>query len=232
MILKQASPKVFIVVPAYNEASVIRNTVQELSKTEYEIVIVDDGSQDYTQEAISGLSVHKLRHSINMGQGAALQTGMQYALQQGADIVIHFDADGQHRVEDLPSLIFPLLIGKADLVLGSRFLAKEASQSVPIFRKILLKMGTLINGLFTGYWLSDAHNGLRALNRKALCKIQLKENGMAHATEILLEARKHRLRTQEVAVTLRYTAYSQQKGQSSWNAINIFNDIVLRKIFP
>jgi glycosyltransferase involved in cell wall biosynthesis len=224
--------KVYIVVPAYNEGAVIRQTLQELLQTGYEVVLVDDASTDQTRAEVADLNIHYLYHRLNLGQGAALETGMRYARAKEADYVVHFDADGQHRVEDIEKLLAPLRAGEADICLGSRFMGGSTSGSLPTKRKLLLKAATLVNGLFTGLWLSDAHNGLRALNRQALQGIRLKEPRMAHATEILTEIRRLKLRYREVPVEIRYSDYSLQKGQSLWNAFNILTDLIVRKIFP
>lgn len=223
---------VYIIVPVFNEAAVIRSVLIGLLQTGYTIVVVDDASTDALRLQLSDLPVHYLRHRINLGQGAALETGMAFARMYQAEYVVHFDADGQHRIEDIPVLLAPLLAGKTDVVLGSRFSGGQTNQQLPWSRKVLLKTAILVNGLFTGLWLTDAHNGLRALNQKALDKIRLKEARMAHATEILSEIRQHHLRYQEVAVEIQYSDYSLQKGQSAWNAVNILSDLILRKIFP
>lgn len=220
---------VYVIVPAYNEESVIRETVRGLVDAGYEVIVVDDGSTDQTVNVLKGLPIHFLRHAVNLGQGAALQTGMRYAQQLNATAVVHFDADGQHRVEDIARLLAPIQADEADVVLGSRFLSDTST--VPWRRKWLLKGAILINALFTGLWLSDAHNGLRALNATALGKITFQENGMAHATEILSEIRQHRLRYQEVPVQIHYSAYSQQKGQSAWHAFSILSDLFVRSFF-
>lgn len=227
--MKQA-PRIGIIIPTYNEAPVIRATLQDLLPMRYELIVVDDGSTDGTRALIADLPIHYLRHPVNLGQGAALQTGMCYAVQRSLAYVLHFDADGQHAAADIPHLLEPLLKDEADVVLGSRF--KSSVLEVPLLRRLLLRAAIVFNGLMTGLWLSDAHNGLRALNLRACQLIRLKENGMAHATEILMEIRKHQLRYQEVGVRVRYSAYSQSKGQSAWNALNILSDIILRKLFP
>lgn len=221
---------VFILVPAFNEGPVIRQTLEELLPLEHQIILVDDGSSDNTLEQVQDLPIHILSHMVNLGQGAALQTGMHYALSAGAEILVHFDADGQHQASDIPALIQPIVDGQVDVVLGSRFLG-ENNSDIPLFRKCLLKSGILLNGLLTGLWLSDAHNGLRAMNRKALSHIHLRENGMAHATEILSEINRHQLRFQEIPVHIQYSAYATSKGQSSWNAFNILSDLILHKLF-
>ncbi|MEM7367585.1 MAG: glycosyltransferase family 2 protein [Bacteroidota bacterium] len=221
---------VFILVPAYNEEQVIRQTLQSLLPLGHQIVVIDDGSTDDTRQQLHDLPIHLLTHMVNLGQGAALQTGMHYALSAGAEIVVHFDSDGQHQASDIAALIQPILDKEADLVLGSRFLSDQPS-GIPLSRKILLKSAIVLNGLLTGLWLSDAHNGLRAMNRKALTHIHIRENRMAHATEILSEIKKHGLRFKEVPVFIQYSAYAKAKGQSGWNAFNILSDLILHKLF-
>lgn len=221
---------IFIVIPSYNEGEVLRDTVSSLQSLPYEIVVVDDGSKVDSHPMLAGLRVHYLRHPLNLGQGAALQTGMDYALEKGADVVIHFDADGQHDLNDIPTFLNALENG-ADVVLGSRFLRASDLEQVPKGKRILLRGAKIINGIFTGMWLTDAHNGFRALNRKALEAIDLTENRMAHATEILSLIKAAKLKVQEVPVTIRYTEYSQAKGQKWTNSINILIDLILSKLF-
>jgi len=221
---------VFVVVPVYNEVRVIAQTLTDLLVTDYQVVVVDDGSKDGTWYEVTRLPVYALQHPVNLGQGAALQTGTIFALIQGAEIIVHFDADGQHRVADIPALIAPLRQGSADLALGSRFLRPEDIQAIPPARRILLRLACLVNGVMTGVWLSDAHNGLRALTREAASKIHLRENRFAHASELLAQVQKGRLRYVEVPTRVVYSDYSRAKGQSAWNAVNIFIDMILQKI--
>ena len=222
---------IYVIVPAYNEGPVIRDTLTPLLSLGYTVVLVDDGSQDNTCERVSGLPIHLLRHPINLGQGAALQTGMDYVLSLGARAVVHFDADGQHPPERIQALLDPILSGQADIVLGSRFLDKQSSQAVPRLKRWVLKLGTLFTGLVSGVWLTDTHNGLRALSRDAIQKLQITEPRMAHASEIIGLIGKHRLHYTEIPTQIHYTEYSRQKGQSVWNALNIVIDIFLGKIF-
>ena len=222
--------KIFIIIPCYNEKEVIRNTILPLMALPYEVVVVDDGSAENILEEIDDLNIHFLRHPVNLGQGAALQTGMDYAYQCEADFLVHFDADGQHQISDLEKMLKPLLENTCDVVLGSRFLNDQTKSEVPFYKRILLQSAKLVNGLFTGIWLSDAHNGFRALNREAFSKIRLEENNMVHATEIIQQIKQHELRYQEVSTEIIYTEYSKQKGQSPLNAISIFIDLILKKL--
>jgi len=222
--------QIFIVMPAYNEGRIVRKTLFPLVDAGFSVVVVDDGSKDNTWRQLAGLGVHRLRHPFNLGQGAALQTGVTYALQQGAQYIVHFDADGQHSPEDIRGLLEPVMNGKADVALGSRFLRREDWQAVPPARRLLLKGAIMVNWLLAGLWLSDAHNGARALSRRAAQKIVLHENGFAHATEILQQIKTHHLRYVERPTRIRYTDYSQKKGQRAWHALDIFVDLVIRRL--
>lgn len=222
--------KIFVIIPSYNEGSVLRETILSLGEN-YKIVVVDDASSDNTKHVVSDLSVYYLRHPINLGQGASLQTGMDFAYQQGADIVVHFDADGQHNSGDILRFIEKLQKDNLDVVIGSRFIKSEDTVLVPPFKRIVLMVAKFINGLVTGLWLTDAHNGFRVLNRRALKVIQLKENRMAHATEILTQINHHKLHYKELDTRVIYTDYSKQKGQNWTNSFNILFDLIVNRYF-
>lgn len=220
---------VWIVIAAYNEEHSIGHVVQGLVKAGYKnVVVVDDGSKDKTSEIAKKFTKHVVRHKFNQGQGAGLRTGIKYALKHGAEIIVTFDADGQHRVEDIPALIKPVANGEVDVALGSRFL--KGGSDVPFFRKIILKIGILVVWLFYGIKLTDVHNGFRALSRKAAEQIEITMNRMEHASEILSEIKKKHLRYVEVPVVIKYTKYSQEHGQSSWNALKIFYKMLVHKL--
>ena len=219
-----------MIVRAYNEASVIRETITGLLGLGFQVAVVDDGSTDETWAVMQQLPIHRVRHPINLGPGAAFQTIVEYALRQGADVVVNFDADGQHRVEDIQVLLEPLFAGNADVVLGSRFLRSGDAQSIPLVRRVVLQGARLVNFLFTGMWLSDAHNGLRAMTRHAASCLDLRETGFAYATEMLEQIRHHRLRCVECPTHIRYTEYSLAKGQRLSNALNIFLDLIVGRM--
>ena len=223
------SGRTFVVIPSYNEGAALKDVVASVLACGYDVVVVDDGSAVPAARQLDGLKCHCLRHSLNLGQGAALQTGMAFAKRHGADAVVHFDADGQHDVADIPRFLTELEKG-ADVVLGSRFLRADDEVAVPKGRRMMLRLARVINGLFTGLWLTDAHNGFRALNRKALDVIDLRENRMAHATEILSQIRHHGLAYKEIPVTVRYTDYSRAKGQRWMNSLDILLDLLLDKL--
>lgn len=229
-IQENSSNKIVVIVPAYNEEPVIKKILLEILEKGYTVIVVDDGSDISLKQSLNYLPVYFLRHQANLGQGAALQTGFDYAKKLQPDFIVTIDADGQHHCSSIDSLIEPLITNEADIVLGSRFLSKDKT-AVPFGKKIVLHSARVINYFFSGLMLSDAHNGLRAFNKNALQKINVTENRMAHASEFLFEIKKHRLRYKEVPVTIAYTEYSKQKGQSVWDSIRILFDLILYKLF-
>lgn len=222
------SGKVWIVVPAYNEAARIDRTIEGLVQQFPNVVVVDDGSRDNTFEKIEKHPVWALRHPINLGQGAALQTGIDFAMQQGAQIIITFDADGQHDAHDLQRLIQPLETGKADITLGSRFLGKTVN--MPTSRWVVLKLGVLFTRICSRIRVTDTHNGLRAFTRKAASEIRITQNRMAHASEILDQIRIHSLRFEEVPVTIHYSDVVLEKGQQNSAAVKVAAQFLLGRM--
>ncbi len=221
----------YIVIPAHNEASVIRATVEPLIAAGYTVVVVDDGSTDGTAEALDGLPIVRLHHAVNLGAGAATETGVEYARRNGAEFVVHFDADGQHDAQQIPAMLAPLREGRADVVLGSRFMREEDRRKVPPARRLLLRAAVLFSAFSTRLPLTDAHIGFRAFSRRGFEAVRLREPGFAHGSEIPAEIHRLKLRWVEVPASVRYTDYSRQKGQSGWNAINILIDLVVRRVF-
>jgi glycosyltransferase involved in cell wall biosynthesis len=219
---------VFVVVPAFNEAPAIGAVLGELRAAYPNVVVVDDGSTDGTAQVARTTAAHVMRHPINCGQGAALQTGIEFALQCGAEYIVTFDADGQHRVEDVAALLAPIRSGECDIVLGSRFLGQ--SVGVPPLRRMVLRFGVLFTRLVSRVNLTDAHNGLRAFSRRAAQRINLRLDRMAHATELIDQVRQSGLRFKEVPVQIRYTAYSLRKGQSARGAIRIALHYLLGRV--
>jgi len=220
---------VWIVVAAYNEAARVAATVAGVRACGYRnVVVVDDGSRDATGDEALSAGAWVLRHAINLGQGAALQTGLRFALLKGAAYLVTFDADGQHDPEEIARLLAPVRSGAADVALGSRFLGK--AENIPLVRKLVLKAGVVFTRVFSGVRVTDTHNGFRALSRKAAQTIRIRQNRMAHASEILDEVQAHGLRYVEVPVTIRYTAESLAKGQSSWNALRIVGQLLMGRL--
>jgi len=214
-----------VVIAAFNEAQVIRGVVGEVAAQGYPVVVVDDGSRDDTAASARMLGVTVLRHAINLGQGAALQTGIEYALCRGADHIVTFDADGQHACDDIPALVAAL--ATHDIALGSRFLGKQvvgASRS----RKLFLRTATTLSNRMSGMKLTDAHCGLRAFRASAAPALCITQDRMAHASELLRKIHTSGLRVVEVPVTVKYTAHSMRKGQGGLQAIRILFDYFFR----
>lgn len=216
---------IFIIIPAYNEEKTIGDVIVSLLEAGYQnIVVVNDGSTDKTAQAVESYPVYLINHIVNLGQGAALRTGTDFVLEKGADIIVHFDADGQHQAKDIEKLVAAINSGY-DLGLGSRFLGGR--QSIPWSKKyFILKPGIIFNWIFTGLKLTDAHNGFRALSRLAAQKIKITQNSMAHSTEIPAEIKKHNLNFMEVPVDILYQNY----GQGLSGGVKIIFDL-LKKNF-
>lgn len=223
------SEDVFIIMPAFNEGPAIGDVIAGLLSDYPRVVVVDDGSVDDTAERALAAGAVVLRHPLNRGQGAALQTGLDYALAQGARYVVTFDSDGQHRPEDVFRLLEPIEAGRADVALGSRFLGD--SSSVPPLRRLLLKGAVLFTRWTSGTSLTDAHNGLRALSRPAAERIRIRLDRMAHASELVDQIRRLGLAWVEVPVTVRYTPYSLAKGQRAGDAVKVVLDYLLGRVF-
>lgn len=219
----------YVVIPAYNEGLVISRVVGEVKRAGYVTVVVDDGSSDATAEAARAAGAVVIGHPFNLGQGAALQTGIDYALAQAAEVIVTFDADGQHRVGDISRLIEALAHERVDFVLGSRFLGQ--APNLPPLRRLLLRAATAFTRLTTGLQVTDTHNGLRAMTRRGAAAIKLRQNRMAHASEWLSQIAASGLRYVELPVTIEYTAYSLAKGQTLGDAVLILLDLFARRLY-
>lgn len=222
------NPRVYVVIPAYNEAAVIADVITAVKASCPDIIVVDDGSRDATGAIARRSGVYVIRHVINRGQGAALQTGIEFALMAGADIIVTFDADGQHDAADISRLTAPIIAGACDIALGSRFLGETID--LPAVRRLLLRAGILFTRVTSGAAVSDTHNGLRAFSRRAAECIRLRLDGMAHASEIIDQVIRSGLPWREIPVTIRYTDYSRAKGQSSRGAIKIAMHYLLGRV--
>jgi glycosyltransferase involved in cell wall biosynthesis len=200
--MRPLNPDTWVIIPVYNEATVIAQVLADLGRAFDNIVCVDDGSADGSADRILESRAHLVRHPVNLGQGAALQTGLTYALQRpGARYFVTFDADGQHRPEDAARMVEVARSENADVVLGSRFL---------------------------GLGLTDAHNGLRVFTRPVVERLRIVMNDMAHASEIVSVLARSPWTVREVPVTIHYTEYSRSKGQSLLNGVNILFDLSVR----
>jgi len=214
----------WVVIAAFNEGKVIREVVGEVVRGGWSVVVVDDGSKDDTAEAARVPGAVVIRHPINRGQGASLQTGIDYALRRGARYLVTFDADGQHDAADIPVLVEAL--ADADVALGSRFLGRV--EGAKGSRVAMLKTATAVSNRMSGMKLTDAHCGLRAFRREAAPSLRITQDRMAHASELLRKIKTAGLRVVEMPVTIRYTEHSMSKGQGGIQAVRILFDYFFR----
>ncbi len=220
---------IYIVIAAYNEEKSIGRVLKNLRKAGYNnIVVVDDGSKDRTSEVAEESGAKVLKHVVNRGQGAALKTGIDCALEQGAEIIVTFDADGQFLASDVSMMVKPVASGVVDITIGSRFLG--VAKNIPALKKIVLKMGKIFMNLMYNINVTDSQNGFRAMSRDAAQKIEITADRMEHTSEILGEIAKKRLRFAEVPVTVIYSDYSIQKGQSWTKMFELGTKLLLRKL--
>ena len=220
-------PRCVVVVPLFNEETVITGVVTDLQKHFSRIVCVDDGSSDGSAEAARRAGATVIAHPMNLWQGAALQTGITWAKRKGdLDYLITFDGDGQHKVDDVVDMLSYARRRDLAIVFGSRFLDKRTKPDLA--KRIVLKVAVLITRVVTGLQLTDAHNGLRVIRADALEHVNLIQDRMSHATEIVHQLAKSGLVWKEYPVEVLYTEYSKRKGQSLLNSINILFDLIVR----
>lgn len=221
---------VWVIVRCFNEAAVVGPVIQSLRTVFPNIVAVDDGSTDASSAIMAGAGAKVVRHAINLGAGAALQTGLQYALlDHSAQYFVCFDADGQHRTEDAVAMIDRLRVEEIDILIGSRFLGH--AEGMPSSRRALLVAARTFERMTSGVHLTDAHNGLRAFTRRFAATVDLNMSDMAYASELLSAVARSKLSYAEHPVTIEYTEYSKRKGQRSINSVNIALDIWIHQVF-
>ena len=214
----------WLVVPCFNEGQVIFDVLSHARQTFPNIVAVNDGSRDDSATAIHAAGAHLVNHPVNLGQGAAIQTGVEYARSRpGAQYFVTFDADGQHQVKDVVAMVERLRTEPYDIIVGTRFAGQDNSQ-VPWIKRVVLRTVVLLSPRTKRLGLSDAHNGLRAFNRKVAEEMDIRMNGMSHASEIVAMIDHHGWRVAEQPVDILYTEYSMSKGQSLINGVNILAD--------
>jgi len=219
----ESEQQTWVVVPALNEGKVIRRTITALREVFPKVVVVDDGSKDATgKEAIDSGAV-VIRHPLRLGQGAAIQTGIEFALAHGAAYVATFDADGQHNAQDLERMLRILRSEQCDIVLGSRFLGRAEGMSRARF--MLIKAAAVFTNLTTGVRLTDAHNGLRVMTAATAGRLRIVQDRMAHASEIIAQIGRMKLDVREAPVTVTYSEYSTAKGQKMSNSFRILLDL-------
>lgn len=206
----------YIVIPAFNEEKNIQSVLSGLREAmfnggndqDYDIIVVDDASTDNSVKFAENAGATVVRHYLNRGQGAALQTGHEFAKEKGATFVVDFDADGQFNPNDILPAIEAMKKNQCDVILGSRFLDNRSQ--IPWLKKnIILPISRWINFVFTGIKLSDAHNGFRVFNQFALKNIIITQDGMAHNSEIIKQIKKKNLKYAEFPVEVKYHEFGQ-----------------------
>lgn len=227
---------VWLVVPCFNEGTVIEDVLRSARETFPNIVAVDDGSADDSAAAIHAAGAHLVQHPVNLGQGAAIQTGVEYArAQPGAQYFVTFDADGQHQVKDVLAMVERLRTEPLDIVVGTRFGRDRddaGDDQVPLIKRFVLKTVVLLSPRTRRLGLTDAHNGLRVFNRTVAEGLNLRMNGMSHASEFVTLMDSEGWRVGEQPVDILYTEYSMSKGQSLLNGVNILSDGLVGKRLP
>lgn len=225
--------KLAILIPAYNEEKTLAQVVKTLPKKlpgikKSEIIVVDDGSTDKTLPVAAKLPVIVISHWLNRGLGGALGTGFEYIRRHHFDLLVTFDADGQHNPKDIAAVIKPIIDKKADVAIGSRL---KNHQGMPWYRLVGIFGLNLITYLLFWVWTSDSQSGLRAFSKKAIEKIEIKSNRMEVSSEFFNEIQRHNLKTTEVPITSIYTRYSLAKGQKNINVFRILSKLIYRRFF-
>lgn len=221
----------WLIIPCFNEGTVVRGVIEHARQTFPNIVGVNDGSRDNSAAEIHAGGAHLVNHPVNLGQGASIQTGIEYASRQpGARYFCTFDADGQHQVHDVIAMLEKLKAEDLDIVVGTRFGEGQAEESsVPWIKRVVLKTVVFLSSTSRKLGLSDAHNGLRVFNKTVADHVDLRMNGMSHASEFVEKILENNWRVGEMPVDILYTEYSMSKGQSLFNGVNILADGLVRK---
>jgi len=216
----------WLIIPCFNEGTVIGDVIRHARETFPNIVAVNDGSADNSAKEIHKAGAHLVNHPVNLGQGAAIQTGVEYARSQpGAQYFVTFDADGQHQVKDVVAMLDRLRNEDVDIIVGTRFGRPRAEDDqVPWIKRLVLKTVVLLSPRTRKLGLTDAHNGLRVFNKKVADELNIRMNGMSHASEFVTQMDERGWRVSEQPVDILYTEYSMSKGQSLINGVNILAD--------
>ncbi|EEI63544.1 glycosyltransferase family 2 protein [Corynebacterium glucuronolyticum] len=216
----------WLIIPCFNEGTVIGDVIRHARETFPNIVAVNDGSSDNSAEEIHKAGAHLVNHPVNLGQGAAIQTGVEYARSQpGAQYFVTFDADGQHQVKDVVAMLDRLRNEDVDIIVGTRFgRPRKEDDQVPWIKRLVLKTVVLLSPRTRKLRLTDAHNGLRVFNKKVADELNIRMNGMSHASEFVAQMDERGWRVSEQPVDILYTEYSMSKGQSLINGVNILAD--------
>jgi UDP-N-acetylglucosamine---dolichyl-phosphate N-acetylglucosaminyltransferase len=231
--MKNSEIRVCIVIPTYNEAKmigkVVAGTIEALSPLPYraEVVVINDGSKDGSARIAKKHGATVINHILNTGAGGATATGLSYAEQNGFDIAVTMDADGQHDIKDVMKGIDEILKRDDDLLIGSRLIDSEGMSRV----KVIGNKGlSAVTYLLFGINSTDSQSGLRVFSRRALEQLRWKTSGYEFCSEMLWRAKQLGLKMSEYPIKAIYTDYSKAKGQNNWNAINIIKSLLKRRV--
>jgi glycosyltransferase involved in cell wall biosynthesis len=215
---------VYIIIPLYNEEQVLNEVISDLNKNFSNIIVVDDGSNDKSNELLQNLNVTLITHPLNLGQGAAIKTAFEYVQTiKKAYAIVTFDADGQHSTKDAVRFAKEIISCKEDIIFGSRFI--KNGKKVPLLKRILLKFAILATNIMTKVQLTDTHNGLKAIKTETLKRLNLSISGYAFESQIVMEVSKAKIPYKEMPTNISYTKYSIKKGQSIRNSLLIAEDL-------
>jgi glycosyltransferase involved in cell wall biosynthesis len=218
----------FVVIPAYNEGSVIGALVRSLIAAGYpQVVVVDDGSTDDTAAAARAAGARVLSHRINRGAGAATETGLEAARHLGAEYTVTMDGDGQHYLEDIPAMIAPLQAGRCDVVIGSRF---RGGSRIGLMTRLYNQVANVLTFVLSGTWVSDSQSGMRSFSRRALEAIHIESNGYEFCSEMFSQLKVAGLSFCEVPIRVHYSDYSRSKGQNFINGVETVFRLIIRSL--
>ena len=216
--------KTIIGIPAFNEEKNIAVLITQLKKIADKIIVCNDGSTDLTSKIAEELGATMINHEKNLGYGAAIRSLFLKSKDLDADILVTFDADGQHRIEDIDKVINPIINGESDLVIGSRFL-DESKKEVPRYRKVGIKVITKITNATIKKQLTDSQSGFRAYSKKVLNELNPSELGMGISTEILIKASARNFRISEVPIKIIYKGDTSTHNPISHGSSVLFSTI-------
>lgn len=222
--------KLLIGIPAYNESKMISHVIRNLPKKitgikKMNILVIDDGSSDTTSNIARKSGAWVIKHLLNRGLGGALKTLLAFAKMKKYDILVTFDADGQHSPSDIEKMIVPIIKKQKDVVIGSRW---SSLNSLPWSRFLVNQFANILTFILFGIWSSDTQSGLRAFNRRAIERINIVSDGMEVSSEFFKEIYRNKLNFTELPIQAVYTNYSRSKGQRLDNAPEVFFQLILR----
>ena len=228
--MKIKKSDIVVLLPAFNEEQVIGNVLSDIQKEGYEnICVIDDGSSDRTYEIAQSHGVNVLRHPINRGAGAAMQTGIEYVKMTNGQYLLCMDSDGQHAPDDITALINKMYESKADIVIGNRFMSD--ANDIPETRKFYNSIANIFTNVLCKNNYSDTQSGFRLLNRKAIETLNLGSRGFGFCSEMIILGEQIGLKIEQVPIKVVYTKYSMNKGQNFLEGVRTAKDILWQKYF-